>query len=257
MLGSLDGSKQTYTDAKALLEQAFGDKEIQKYNLLTKLTSLHLKHTEPFELYSEFNNLTSSLENLIVTVKDVYKFALWKALPHDYQTQYLAYSKDSVPTLDVLRKYYFDVCRRVQNSSNPNTVKEKNPSFKQRAHNSPTALTLAMGIERPIKSYNNSQGPKGQPHKPHCSLCYRTGQPYSHKLGCCKTYPTAHDKVNKLKELGGCTKCTSLKHSTVNCNYQGEKCRTCQGMHHNILCISNKTSGVTHTNSQVENKVKK
>ena len=43
LLGSLDGSRQTYRDAKTLLEQAFGNKEIQKYNLLMKLTTLSLK----------------------------------------------------------------------------------------------------------------------------------------------------------------------------------------------------------------------
>lgn len=117
LLGSLDGSKQTYRDAKDLLEQAFGDKEIQKYNLLSKLTSLNLKTTDPYELYSEFNSITASLENLFVTVKDLYRFSLWKALPHGYQTQYLAYSTDSVPEYDVLKRHYFDVCRRVQNGN--------------------------------------------------------------------------------------------------------------------------------------------
>ena len=256
LLGSLDGSKQTYRDAKALLEQGFGDKEIQKYNLLTKLTSLHLKNTDPYELYSEFNNITSSLENIFLTVKDLYKCALWKALPHDYQTQYLAYSTDSIPSLDLLKKHYFDVCRRVQNSNPQTLVKEKSSHFNHKTPKSSSVLTLAMGVERPIKGSNNPQVPKGQNSKPHCSLCYRTGQPYSHKLGLCRTYPTAHDKVNKLKALGGCSKCTSLKHSTINCNYQGEKCKTCQGMHHNILCISNKTSGVNSSSSPVENKIK-
>ena len=50
LLGSLDGSKQTYRDAKTLLEQAFGDREVQKYNLLSKLTSLNLKTTDSYEL---------------------------------------------------------------------------------------------------------------------------------------------------------------------------------------------------------------
>ena len=193
------------------------------------------------------------MEKLFVTVRDLYRCCLWKALPHEYQTQYLAYSTDAVPELDVLKRHYFDVCRRVQNSSIQTLTKEKSTSFKPKSPKSPAALTLAMGVKNPTEAKANPQVTKGQKPKPHCSLCYRTGQPYSHKIGLCKTYPTAHDKVNKLKELGGCTKCTSLKHTTVNCNYQGDKCRSCQGMHHNIVCISNKT-GVASTSSQAANK---
>ena len=124
LLGSLDGSKQTYRDAKTLLQQAFADREIQKYNLLSKLTSLNLKTTDSYELYSEFNSITASLDNLFVSVKDLYRFSLWKTLPHAYQTQYLAYSTDSVPEFDVLKKHYFDVCCRVQNSNTQTQEKE-------------------------------------------------------------------------------------------------------------------------------------
>lgn len=114
-----------------------------------------------------------------------------------------------------------------------------------------------MGVKNPNEGSTNPQAAKEQKSKqPYCSLCYRTGQAYSHKIGLCKTYPTAHDKVNKLKALGGCTKCTSLKHNTANCNYQGEKCRTCQGMHHNILCLSHKPGGGATNNSQAVNTIK-
>ena len=257
LLGSLDGSKQTYRDAKTLLEQAFGDREIQKYNLLSKLTSLNLKTTESYELYSEFNSITASLDNLYVTAKDLYRFSLWKALPHAYQTQYLAYSTESVPEFDVLKKHYFDVCRRVQNSNTQTQEKEKNPSSLKHKSNKSSAVTLATGVKIPDEGAANPQSAKEQKYnKPYCSLCYRTGQAYSHKLGLCKTYPTTQDKVTKLKALGGCTKCTSLKHNTANCNYQGEKCRTCHGMHHNILCLSQRPSGGGTTSSQATNKLK-
>ena len=252
LLGSLDASKQTFRDAKSLLEQAFGDKKLQKYRLLDKLTSLNLQSTDPFELYSEFNNLTSSLENMILTVKDLYSFALWKALPHDYQTQYLAYSTDSIPELDVLKRHYFDVCRRVQSSENQ--PKEKPSQSTRPKPPKPTeALTLAMGVKS-SKSSSDGGAAKDVKFKPYCSLCQRTGHQDSHKIGQCKIYPTAHDKVNKLKALGGCTKCTSLKHSTVECNYRGEKCRTCGGLHHNILCISNKSSTGGESNLQAKSK---
>ena len=251
LLGSLDGSKQTYREAKALLEQAFGNREIQKYNLISKLTTLSLKNTDPFELYSEFNNITSSLEKLYVTMRDLYKCCLWKALPHEYQTQYLAYSTDAVPELDVLKTNYFDVCRRVHNNGTQGQGKEKySSSYKQKTPKSSPVLALATGVGN-AKASHNPQVTKGKIFKqPYCNLCYRTGQPYSHKISLCKTYPTAQDKISKLRELGGCTKCTSLKHNTTNCNYQGDKCRTCQDLHHNILCTSNKSSGVSSTNSQ-------
>ena len=264
LLGSLSGAKQTYQEAKTLLEQAFGDKQMQKFTLLTKLTSLSLKSKDPYELYSEFSSITSSLQDLSLSVDDLFKCCLWKALPHEYQTSYLAYSTDSIPNLSLLKEHFFDVCRRIQSNGTQPQIKEKEkPLCKPKENKLPANLTLAMGVETPQKGSNDSKLNKGfKPNQPHCSLCYRTGKSYSHKLGLCKNYPTAQDKVNQLKAVGGCTRCTSLKHNTSNCNYQGDKCKNCQGLHHNILCLSHKSGGgeisssssSSSSNSKSENK---
>lgn len=258
LLGSLSGSRQTYTEAKSLLEQAFGDKQMQKYNLLLKLNSLSLKAQDPYELYSEFSNITSSLKDLSFSVDDLFQCSLWKALPSEYQTSYLAYSTSSIPDLNLLKKHFFDVSRRVQNNSTQHPSKEREKLLPKPKEKVPTNFTFAMGVETPQKeSQDYKPNKKFESNSPHCSLCYRTGKSYSHKLGLCKNYPTAQDKVNQLKAVGGCTKCSSLKHKTFNCNYKGEKCKNCNGLHHNILCISPKSEGSENAKPTLKNEPKK
>ena len=71
-------------------------------------------------------------------------------------------------------------------------------------------------------------------------------------MSCCPNYPNNLDKVQRLNDLQGCTKCSSLQHKSKGCKTQfSTKCSLCNGLHLTILCLGKVRS---QENSDTKNK---
>ena len=76
---------------------------------------------------------------------------------------------------------------------------------------------------------------KGSERTQTCSLCKATG----HWSQDCQQYTSPKEKYDRLREIGGCTRCSNANHEGKDC-YKSKKlkCRNCAGAHFEYLCIS-------------------
>ena len=70
-----------------------------------------------------------------------------------------------------------------------------------------------------------------------CPLCKGLGD-NNHKIFQCPRFPTSKDKIERLKSLGGCVKCSYTTHKTHECTFKfNTKCPHCSSeSHYSWLC---------------------
>ena len=99
-----------------------------------------------------------------------------------------------------------------------------------------------------------------QPHsfKP-CKLCKQEGCDLpDHSVSRCSKYPDSGDKVNKIIELHGCTRCSGLTHQKMNCTTKFQsRCGNCKKWHFEILCEGKSVPKPMANKSPLQEKEKK
>ena len=72
-----------------------------------------------------------------------------------------------------------------------------------------------------------------------CKLCMTDDNDRpDHSFSRCPNFPNSFDKMKRLNELKGCTKCSSLQHKAKGCTtHFAAKCSLCSGLHLTILCL--------------------
>lgn len=78
LIGSLEQSRQSYTEAKLLLEQAFASTEVQISNTLQKL--VNLKFEDPMVFISEWRMIRESVKTLKIDMDIVLQHFFWNSL---------------------------------------------------------------------------------------------------------------------------------------------------------------------------------
>ena len=95
-----------------------------------------------------------------------------------------------------------------------------------------------------------------------CPLCIVNDLNVDHCLRYCKAFPTPLEKVNKLKSMKYCTKCSFRNHETDKCRFKfGSPCKKCSGSHLTYLCLESSHSrkdvisklSAVHFSSALEN----
>ena len=113
LIGSLEQSKQSYTEAKLLLEQAFASKEVQISETLNRLVNLKLKtYDDPMMFVSEWRMVRESISSLSIDINVVMQHFLWNSFDKSLRDIFIQMTNQNFPKLDNLEKDLFKAIER-------------------------------------------------------------------------------------------------------------------------------------------------
>jgi len=209
LLNSLEYCKQTYNEAKSLLEKAFASPIVQKYNTLERLLKLKLlDNKDPLFIVSEMRQITEMVHSLKIDVDLILQFFYWRSLPADLQEHLVHITNSAKPSLKDIEDNVFAAIERTElDKSSKSVVKTKN---------------LALKVDYESK---NNKIPEV------CTLC--SGE---HRYFRCNKYVSAADKIRRLRDIKGCHKCGHNNHKTADCR-MNVVCVRCNGQHFPSLCV--------------------
>ena len=222
LIKSLTGSKRSYATAKDLLNRAFARPIKRKYDQIHQLSALKFNSNDPYKFVSDIEVIQSAFEELEIDVKIITQYFIWTSLPQQYQNYLSQVTNSHYPNLDQIMGNIFETIDTVKaqlNSNSGNTVLEP--------------ASLAAGIT----SFQTSK-PKSS-HRP-CPLCSSDSNSASHAINKCEKFPNSKAKIDRIKELKLCVKCSG-KHATKDCIFKFYKpCHFCRKTNHfSFLCFKN------------------
>ena len=216
LLSSLEANKQCYTDAKALLENAFAAPLMQTYNTLERLIELNSSSAkDPLFLVSEMRQIKESITKLKVDINVVLQFFYWRALPESLKNQLILITNESKPTLNQIESNIFVAIERDQTKP-----KVKENKFEGSVKSKIDNFALSIDYKDKQTKFNVN-----------CTLC--SGE---HPYFKCNAYKTPVEKLKRLKELNGCVKCGYINHTANKCKLNNLKCKICTEAHFPCLC---------------------
>ena len=235
LIDSLDVDQQSYETAKELLEKAFGSTINAKNDLVRKLSNLHLSN-DPYSYIGEVRTILAGVESLDITVNDILQFFIWQGLNFKFQEHLVHITNKNNPSLTEITDHYFEATDRylknnsIQSTKRDKLVKYDAPKPSGGLEHSTPFSTSTMAIN--VKTSKNKE--------PYCSLCKSDGRRTDHSIRTCQVFDTSSKKVNKLKSINGCIRCSFVNHSTNNCRFKFDsKCMHCKGEHMTFLCLKN------------------
>ena len=210
LINSLELCRQSYTEAKSLLEEAFASKEIQISETISKLVNLKFeKYCDPLLFVSEWRAIKESISTLHIDMNMVIQHHLWNSFNKELKEVFIHISNENFPSLESLESNLFKGLERYK-------VIGAGKNFEKRRTN---IMTSSTEIE------NMSQIKKT------CLLCNE-----GHAYFVCQKYRTPAEKLKRIKELGGCERCAYLNHKSSQCKLK-LVCKLCQGPHFPCLCL--------------------
>lgn len=224
MINSLSVTEQLYETAKDLLIQSFDSASTSKYNIIQKLAELKLPiGSEPYGFIAEMRTVISDFASLDITVDDMLQYFIWEGLNIDFQSHLVGITNKSKPNLTEISSNIFEAKDRYI-KQNERKVKQK--PFGMHASTIPgSATALAVNVEPRKPSYL-------------CFLCSSDKQISDHAMTHCPIYDNPQKKIDKLKNLKACTKCSFRSHTTADCSFKFKSdCRHCKGKHMSYLCV--------------------
>ena len=227
LLSSLELDKQKFSDAVQLLKDAFGLPDQQKFNTIKRLAELNLSYdSEPFSYISEVRNIIENIKVLHVEVEDFVRFYFWKGLNDTFKAQYVQVTNTVRPSLSELIDNFFAASERYAIQCN---------KFKNRKNDKPNKVTsLAINVNNSKSKSDSSKSPLSSKEKKYtnCVLCSE-----NHYLSKCEKYKYPKAKLDRLTDLGRCTKCTYDGHAVTECRFKlKSSCFNCKGWHFTFLC---------------------
>jgi len=221
LIDSLDVEQQSYDIAKDLLRKAF-DREVNtKHDMIKNLTELNLHlGKDPYTHIGEMRTIIAGFESLKITVEDVLQYFMWKALDVKFQDHLTHITNKSRPGLKEIIDSMFEATDRYVKQLKPESFAVKNKKTEQKEQ-----LSMAVNVEN-FKTKNKF-----------CILCEKDGKNKNHDMRNCENYKTSFQKINKLKSMKACAKCSFRNHETAKCKYKfSSMCRQCGGPHMSYLC---------------------
>lgn len=243
-----------YDKAKKLLEEAFNNTTLQQFSVIEKLRNLKL-NSDFYSWISDAKLIESQISSLKITSKVFIQYFLWNGLPKQYKTQYINITNNTFPNLDEILKHSFEVQNRMNQSGFVNANTNINPKTNSSQTISPVekkTVALATNIEVTQKqNTKNETSTKGMV----CFICkaLEKSDCYEHALYNCPNFKNPESKLQKLKELNGCTKCGYTNHKAKECKFKfNKKCKHCEGSHNSFLC-GKKQNGPTTQKTENKN----
>ena len=247
---SVSDDSMTYEAAKALLESAFSDKTVQQFSVIKGISSLKLFSSDDFFTWiSEVRQLSNQVDRLNITNNVFMQYFIWENMSDVFKKQFISVTNCARPSVDDIIYNAFEVEKRMKTMSS------------MPEHGKYSSVTLATKVDRTKFSDNETNSKSNNPKaKASCQLCnsLSNGSNSNHKIYHCEWFPTPQSKLDKLKELGGCTRCGSLGHKVNNCNYRFTgRCRNCTIFHAFFLCVKDRKPVSNNKSSSNDNGPKK
>ena len=218
VISSVRRSNTCFDDARSLLEKTFSDPVVQQASVIKRLLNLKLNYDNRHFWMSESTTILDQVQRLKISTDTFIEYLLWEGMDQGFKNEYISVTNKSQPNLKEIRDNIYEVFKRMESSK-----KMQNKNF--------DSITLATNVKfKPKFDFKNG-----------CLLCQTTDEKdaLSHKLDNCKLFPTADEKVKKLKEINGCLRCGLINHQTNTCKYVfREKCGFCHKDHLSSLCFS-------------------
>lgn len=250
LVKSLELDAQTFESAKTLLEKAFASKITQKFNAIEKLTGLRFGYKDdPYCYISTIRQLNESFTTLNITTAEVLQYFIWKSLNPEMKSCFIAITNNNKPSLTEINEHIFTATERYMHIKKSNSNVNRNST---EHYTKSVTLEQSVGATSVAKS-SNSYGRNSTLKTKYCTLCSsKDKKDETHGTFHCKKYPSAQDKLNRLKAIDGCCKCASLSHITSQCRFRFTKPCSCSQYHFTYLCLKDDLS----SNKQASKSVK-
>ena len=226
LIKSVDiNTSDQYQLAKKLLEEAFGNVDSAKHDVIQRLANLKQRQgIDPYVFIGDLKSIVASFDSLKIEVDDVLTYFVWNSFDKKFQQHLTTITNKNFPSLDEINNNLFDACNRYLTFAD-----EKNSSSYQKPINKSSNIT-AMAVNVRTR----------EDRKPFCVLCRHDKKPFEHYLQDCSVYKTAKLRFDKLKDIGGCVKCSYANHRSSNCKFKfNSLCQYCGKDHMSYLCLKN------------------
>lgn len=222
LVDSLDVSEQSYEIASELLVKAFDSNLTSKYSVIEKLAELNMSlGTDPYAFIGEMRTIISGVKTLTITTDEILQYFIWQAMNNDFQSHLTSITNKSKPSLQEISDNVFEATDRYVKQN------ERKESLKSAKSKTIPSSTLVSAV--------NIQEPKS---KAFCVLCSNDKNSSDHPMISCPIYSNARKRVDKLRAMNACTKCSFKNHSTNDCKFKFKSaCRHCNESHMSYLCL--------------------
>ena len=191
LIESLPLNELTYESAKKLLTDAYCDKTTQQYSVIGKLVRLKLDGDgDSFAWISAVRTILDQVRILKVDLDMILQYFIWHSLNDRFKQQFVLITNNKNPTLAEIKANMFEANARYM-EQNERIRKRKEPIVSK---SSPSVLAT------------NIPGRTSNAFKP-CKLCKDGGSVPDHSMSRCPKYSNATDKLRRIQELNGCTRC--------------------------------------------------
>ena len=222
LVRSLSGDNQSYDDAKTLLLKAFASPVIQKFEILSKLSSLNLSYNgSPYVFISEMRLILNSIKTLKISMEDVAQYFIWNGMPFLLQSQLINITNNNRPSVNEIEDHIFSAVERFQ------ALQKRNPTHKVSLNSSSKPQNVGNYAANVVNTSNDKFKP--------CAFCSKE-KTADHSMSRCQKYATASEKLAMIRKLKLCQSCGN-EHSTESCKFKFYRaCYHCNGTHFSFLC---------------------
>ena len=223
LVNGLSVERQKYGIAKDLLTRAFASKIAQQYDAIKRLADLKYTPKLPYEYVGKLDQIKESFKSLDISVDIVLQYFFWYSMPEGLQNQFVNMANKNRPSLDDLDLHLFDAIERYTDLS-----KRKHAAPKHESVADVSNLAISM----------NKFKPKADEKQQFCSFCSSPGgKVTTHSSYSCTLYPSVEQKLQKIRDSGGCERCANMTHSTPQCKFKFKnRCIHCKKFHFGYLC---------------------
>ena len=224
LINSLEADKQTFKDAKRLLESAFASPENRKFAAMKQLTQLRLGYEDdPFEFISKLKMLQESVKSLDIKSEDFVQYFAWNGMNDRFKTHLTQVTLKSKPSIREIVSKFFEAHERYALSQKNFQARK----FSKNENKGKSSSSFAVSVKE--KTSSNFRM---------CVLCRKTDKsPCEHPIYRCPKFNTPKLKLEQLERLKGCTKCASFEHVASSCKFKFKrKCDSCSRWHFRFLC---------------------
>lgn len=230
LIDSLDTDSQSFENAKELLGRAFASSVTQKYNAIRRLSELKLAAKDPYNYIGDMRSIINSFKNLNIDVNTILTYFIWKGLDTSFQNHLMQIVNTNKPSLKQIESKIFEAAERYVRCS-PLTDNLSDNKYSIKSNDAKFGNTTNLAVNVSGNKYNI------------CNLCKFDNVDHKHPMYKCTIYNTAKLKIDKLKIIGACTKCSFRSHDSRDCKFVfSSKCRNCDGSHMTFLCYRNDSS---------------
>ena len=232
LIKSIDiNATDQYQAAVDLLEEAFGNVDSAKQDVLRRLAGLKQTHgVDPYVFVGELKSITTNFDSLQIKVEDVLQYFIWNSFDELFKQHLTAITNKNFPSLDEMNKGLFEACSRYAR-----TVANEKASLGTQKQNKPLGSATNTAMATNVKTKHSKN--------PLCVLCRADKKSSDHWMVSCSVYKTAKQKCDKLKTIGGCLRCSFANHKSYECNFKfSSNCQHCQKPHMSYLCLSGNDS---------------